>query len=116
MQYVIGPERIPSYALKGSGCVTDRFTGSWYRKDELARRSCIFHTSSGIGTMISGYLMAGVVSLDGTNGFKGWQWYVCLVLTSAPVYDKLTGKYIQAISHRRHHFPASSTERLRYLA
>ncbi|OOF90060.1 hypothetical protein ASPCADRAFT_135471, partial [Aspergillus carbonarius ITEM 5010] len=33
--------------------------GSWYRKDELAKRSCIFHTSSGIASMFSGYLMAG---------------------------------------------------------
>ncbi|KAF2097984.1 putative MFS transporter Liz1/Seo1 [Rhizodiscina lignyota] len=48
--------------------------GSWYRKDELAKRSCIFHTSSAIGTMFSGYLMAGVYSLGGKAGFKGWQW------------------------------------------
>ncbi|KAL2822478.1 major facilitator superfamily domain-containing protein [Aspergillus granulosus] len=48
--------------------------GSWYRKDELAKRSCIFHTSSGIGTMFSGYLMAGVYNLNGRGGFKGWQW------------------------------------------
>jgi MFS family permease len=50
--------------------------GSWYRKDELAKRSCIFHTSSGIATMFSGYLMAGVYNLGGRGGFKGWQWYV----------------------------------------
>ncbi|KAL2847213.1 major facilitator superfamily domain-containing protein [Aspergillus pseudoustus] len=48
--------------------------GSWYRKDELAKRSCIFHTSSGLGTMFSGYLMAGVYKLGGRGGFKGWQW------------------------------------------
>ncbi|KAL2848597.1 major facilitator superfamily domain-containing protein [Aspergillus pseudodeflectus] len=48
--------------------------GSWYRKDELAKRSCIFHTSSGIATMFSGYLMAGVYKLGGRGGFKGWQW------------------------------------------
>lgn len=48
--------------------------GSWYRKDELAKRSCIFHTSSAIGTMFSGYLMAGVYSLGGRGGFAGWQW------------------------------------------
>ena len=49
--------------------------GSWYRKDELAKRSCIFHTSSAIATMFSGYLMAAVINLDGRNGFAGWQWY-----------------------------------------
>ncbi|TQB73981.1 hypothetical protein MPDQ_005312 [Monascus purpureus] len=48
--------------------------GSWYRKDELAKRSCIFHTSSGIAGMFSGYLMAGVYHLGGRGGFKGWQW------------------------------------------
>jgi len=48
--------------------------GSWYRKDELAKRSCIFHTSSAIGTMFSGYLMAAVYHLGGKGGLKGWQW------------------------------------------
>ena len=48
--------------------------GSWYRRDELAKRSCIFHTSSAIASMFSGYLMAAVYHLGGTGGFKGWQW------------------------------------------
>lgn len=48
--------------------------GSWYRKDELAKRSCIFHTSSALGTMFSGYLMAGVYKLNGKGGLRGWQW------------------------------------------
>ncbi|KAJ5811312.1 hypothetical protein N7474_007613 [Penicillium riverlandense] len=48
--------------------------GSWYRKDELAKRSCIFHTSSGIASMFSGYLMEAVFRLGGQGGFKGWQW------------------------------------------
>ncbi|KAH6889274.1 pantothenate transporter liz1 [Thelonectria olida] len=48
--------------------------GSWYRKDELAKRSCIFHASGGIGGMFSGYLMASVYKLGGTHGFHGWQW------------------------------------------
>lgn len=50
--------------------------GSWYRKDELAKRSCIFHTSSSIATMFSGYLMAAVYNLGGKGGYRGWQWYV----------------------------------------
>lgn len=50
--------------------------GSWYRKDELAKRSCIFHTSGAIATMFSGYLMTAVINLDGIRGYKGWQWYV----------------------------------------
>lgn len=48
--------------------------GSWYRHDELAKRSCIFHTSSAIASMISGYLMAAVYNLDGVGGRAGWQW------------------------------------------
>ncbi|MCJ1308190.1 hypothetical protein MMC25_001842 [Agyrium rufum] len=48
--------------------------GSWYRKDELAKRSCIFHTSSAIATMFSGYLMAAVYRLNGRGGLAGWQW------------------------------------------
>jgi ACS family pantothenate transporter-like MFS transporter len=50
--------------------------GSWYRKEELAKRSCIFHTSAAIATMFSGYLMTAVYHLDGRGGFRGWQWYV----------------------------------------
>ncbi|KAF1953933.1 pantothenate transporter [Byssothecium circinans] len=48
--------------------------GSWYKRDELAKRSCIFHTSGAIATMFSGYLMAGVYKLGGKGGFAGWQW------------------------------------------
>ena len=50
--------------------------GSWYRNDELAKRSCIFHTSSAIATMFSGYLMAAVYNLSGKGGMAGWKWYV----------------------------------------
>ncbi|KAB5570883.1 major facilitator superfamily domain-containing protein [Coniochaeta sp. 2T2.1] len=60
--------------------------GSWYRKDELAKRSCIFHASSALGTMFSGYLMAAVYKLDGRNGFHGWQWlFIVDTIISLPV-------------------------------
>ncbi|KAL2793207.1 major facilitator superfamily domain-containing protein [Aspergillus keveii] len=48
--------------------------GSWYRKDELAKRSCIFQASGAIATMLSGCIMAGAYKLRGVGGFKGWQW------------------------------------------
>lgn len=48
--------------------------GSWYRKDELAKRSCIFHATGALGSMFSGYLMASVYHLGGRDGLKGWQW------------------------------------------
>ncbi|KAF7157596.1 hypothetical protein CNMCM5623_001970 [Aspergillus felis] len=67
--------------------------GSWYRKDELAKRSCIFHTSSGIASMFSGYLMAGVYHLGGKGGFKGWQWlFIIDGVISLPV--ALSGFFI----------------------
>jgi ACS family pantothenate transporter-like MFS transporter len=60
--------------------------GSWYRSDELAKRSCIFHTSSAIASMISGYLMASVYHLDGRGGLHGWQWlFVVDGIISLPV-------------------------------
>ncbi|THC96269.1 hypothetical protein EYZ11_004262 [Aspergillus tanneri] len=60
--------------------------GSWYRKDELAKRSCIFHTSSGIASMFSGYLMAAVYNLEGRGGFRGWQWlFIVDGIISIPV-------------------------------
>ncbi|KAL1987548.1 hypothetical protein VTN96DRAFT_3475 [Rasamsonia emersonii] len=48
--------------------------GSWYRRDELGKRSCIVQIFSCIGSMMSGYLMAGVYHLGGVGGYKGWQW------------------------------------------
>ncbi|OIW34138.1 MFS general substrate transporter [Coniochaeta ligniaria NRRL 30616] len=60
--------------------------GSWYRKDELAKRSCIFHASSALGTMFSGYLMAAVYKLNGRNGFHGWQWlFIVDTVISLPI-------------------------------
>lgn len=60
--------------------------GSWYRKDELAKRSCIFSASAGIGTMFSGYLMAAVFNLEGVSGFHGWQWlFIVNTIMSLPI-------------------------------
>lgn len=60
--------------------------GSWYRKDELAKRSCIFQTSSAIGAMFSGYLMAAVYHLNGVGGFHGWQWlFIVNTIISLPI-------------------------------
>ncbi|KAF3354638.1 Chaperone protein hchA [Verticillium dahliae VDG1] len=60
--------------------------GSWYRSDELAKRSCIFHVSGAIGTMFSGYLMAAVYHLDGVHGYHGWQWlFIINTVISLPI-------------------------------
>ena len=60
--------------------------GSWYRKDELAKRSCLFHAMGNVGSMVSGYLMAGAYNLDGVNGFHGWQWlFITNTVVSLPI-------------------------------
>ena len=60
--------------------------GSWYRKDELAKRSCIFQASSFVGAMFSGYLMAATYNLDGVHGWKGWQWlFIINTVISLPI-------------------------------
>jgi len=60
--------------------------GSWYRKDELAKRSCLFHAAGAIGTMFSGYLMAAVYHLGGTGGYRGWQWlFIIDTVISLPI-------------------------------
>ena len=51
--------------------------GSWYKPSELAKGACIFHASSAIASMFSGYLQAGVYKgLNGVRGRAGWQWLV----------------------------------------
>ncbi|KAL2689090.1 hypothetical protein Neosp_003142 [[Neocosmospora] mangrovei] len=59
---------------------------SWYRKDELAKRSCLFHAMGNVGSMVSGYLMAGSHNLDGVHGFHGWQWlFITNTIVSLPI-------------------------------
>ncbi|UQC76261.1 major facilitator superfamily transporter [Colletotrichum lupini] len=60
--------------------------GCWYRKDELAKRSCLFHSAGSIGSMFSGYLMAAVYNLSGVHGWKGWQWlFIVDTVISLPI-------------------------------
>ncbi|KAK0494216.1 MFS general substrate transporter [Armillaria luteobubalina] len=49
--------------------------GSWYKGDELAKRSCILHTSAAIGPIFSGFLQAAAYDgLNGVGGLAGWRW------------------------------------------
>lgn len=49
--------------------------GSWYKPSELGKRACIFHASSALAGMFSGYLQSAVhTGLNGTLGKAGWQW------------------------------------------
>ena len=39
-----------------------------------------------VGSMVSGYLMAGTYNLDGVNGFHGWQWlFIMNAVVSLPI-------------------------------
>ncbi|KAK0476208.1 MFS general substrate transporter [Armillaria novae-zelandiae] len=49
--------------------------GSWYKGEELAKRSCILHTAAAIGPIFSGFLQAAAYDgLNGVGGLAGWRW------------------------------------------
>ncbi|ETS79977.1 hypothetical protein PFICI_07506 [Pestalotiopsis fici W106-1] len=49
--------------------------GSWYKEEELGKRTAIFTSSGLAGTMFSGFLQGGIhQSLDGAQGLPGWRW------------------------------------------
>ncbi len=48
--------------------------GSWYRRDELAKRSSILYISGQIAVLFSGYLMTGAFHLNDKGSLWGWQW------------------------------------------
>ena len=48
--------------------------GSWYRRDELAKRVSIFYMSDQIAAVVSGYLMTGAFQLNEKGSLWGWQW------------------------------------------
>ena len=54
--------------------------GSWYRKDEMAKRACILNASGSIAMLFSGFLMAGLTGLGGRGGLPGWKWLVISLL------------------------------------
>jgi ACS family pantothenate transporter-like MFS transporter len=49
--------------------------GSWYGKDEMAKRACILNGSGSAALMFSGFLMTAVIDLGGKGGLPGWKWY-----------------------------------------
>ncbi|ORY88672.1 major facilitator superfamily domain-containing protein [Leucosporidium creatinivorum] len=49
--------------------------GSWYRKDEIARRGGIFYLGLNLGTLTSGLLQSATLrGLDGHLGLAAWRW------------------------------------------
>jgi len=49
--------------------------GSWYKPEEIGKRTAIFTSSGLVGTLFSG-IMQGAIhkNLDGVSGFAGWRW------------------------------------------
>ncbi|KAK1988412.1 major facilitator superfamily transporter [Colletotrichum cereale] len=49
--------------------------GSWYKPQEIAKRTAIFTASGQVGTMFAGVMMAAIYKgLGGIAGLAGWQW------------------------------------------
>ncbi|KJR90046.1 pantothenate transporter [Sporothrix schenckii 1099-18] len=49
--------------------------GSWYRPDELARRSGLFYVAGSVGTISTGFLAGRIYAdLDGALGHAAWRW------------------------------------------
>ncbi|KAK7203842.1 major facilitator superfamily domain-containing protein [Myxozyma melibiosi] len=64
------------------GCL--HIVNCWYKKEELGRRNAIYYSAMPLGTMVAGYLQAGLLEhLDGASGLKGWQWLfvICAIIT-----------------------------------
>lgn len=49
--------------------------GSWYRDNELGKRTAVFTSAAQFGTFFSGIMQGSIKkSLNGRNGKTGWQW------------------------------------------
>lgn len=49
--------------------------GSWYKVDEITRRSMIYYIGQYLGVLTSGLLQASIYnSLNMVNGLEGWRW------------------------------------------
>ncbi|SAL97485.1 hypothetical protein [Absidia glauca] len=49
--------------------------GSWYTKQELGARTCVFVAGSQVSGAFSGIISAAIsTTLDGKNGMRGWKW------------------------------------------
>ncbi|KAH3680274.1 hypothetical protein WICMUC_000456 [Wickerhamomyces mucosus] len=49
--------------------------GTWYNKNELARRAALFTASGMVGSAFSGYFQVAVYkNLNGVHGIEGWRW------------------------------------------
>ncbi|RMJ12496.1 hypothetical protein BHE90_002222 [Fusarium euwallaceae] len=48
---------------------------SWYKPDEISKRTALFTASGQVGTMFAGVMMAAIhKGMNGMSGLQGWQW------------------------------------------
>lgn len=61
--------------------------GSWYKEEELGKRTAIFTASGLAGSMFSGFLQGGIYkNLNGKAGLSGWRWlYIIDFLITVPI-------------------------------
>ena len=61
--------------------------GSWYKREELGKRTAIFTSSGLAGSFFSGFLQGGIhKTLDGKHGQAGWRWlFIIDFLITLPV-------------------------------
>ncbi|KAI0439823.1 putative MFS transporter [Xylaria telfairii] len=61
--------------------------GSWYRRNEIARRGGIFSLGNSFGTLTASVIQAGASArLDRVHGLAGWRWaYIVCALVTIPI-------------------------------
>lgn len=61
--------------------------GSWYKPEEIGKRTAIFTSSGLAGTLFSGIMQGSIyTNLDGVSGLPGWRWlFVIDFLITFPV-------------------------------
>jgi ACS family pantothenate transporter-like MFS transporter len=61
--------------------------GSWYKPDEIGKRTAIFTSSGLAGTLFSGVMQGAIYSnLNGKSGLAGWRWlFVIDFLITLPI-------------------------------
>ncbi len=61
--------------------------GSWYKPEEIGKRTAIFTSSGLAGTLFSGIMQGAIfTNLDGVSGLAGWRWlFVIDFLITFPV-------------------------------
>ena len=69
MRFFVGVFEAPGYLAY------QYLFGSWYKVDEITRRSMVYYIGQYLGVLTSGLLQASIYnSLNMVNGLEGWRW------------------------------------------